>query len=57
MGKTMKIGTITKKQLRKAERKASRDAELENQTGWVSKNKAHKNNKKYNRKDKHKTKY
>lgn len=38
----------------KANRKGSRDAELENQTGWVKKHKAHKNKKKYTRKKKHK---
>ncbi len=54
MGKSVKIGTITKEQMRKADRKASRDIELENQTGWIAKNKVHKNKKKYTRKNKHK---
>jgi len=36
----------------KANRKGSRDAELENCTGWVSTHKVHKSKKSYNRRDK-----
>jgi hypothetical protein len=36
---------------RKANRKGSRDAELENKTGWVRSIVIYKNKKKYNRKD------
>ena len=43
---------LTKEQIIKANRKGSREAELENQTGFVSKHKIHRNKKKYNRKDK-----
>ena len=35
----------------KANRKASREIELEQHVGWVSVNRPHKNKKKYNRKD------
>jgi hypothetical protein len=38
----------------KANRKGSRDAELENSTGFVSKHKTHKSKKNYTRKLKHK---
>lgn len=38
----------------KANRKGSRDAELENQTGWSAKNKKHKSIKDFNRLDKYK---
>jgi len=38
----------------KANRKGSRDAELENQNGWSSKDKIHKSNKDYKRKSKYK---
>lgn len=38
----------------KANRKGSREAELENSTGWVAVNKVHKSKKLYNRKNKHK---
>jgi len=38
----------------KACRKGSREAELENATGFVSKHKAHKSKKQYTRKPKHK---
>jgi hypothetical protein len=34
----------------KANRKGSRDAELENETGWKAKNKIHKSKKNYDRK-------
>jgi len=38
----------------KANRKGSRDAELEDATGFTSMHKVHRNKKAYNRKDKHK---
>jgi len=38
----------------KANRKGSRDAELENETGWVAVKKAHKTLKDYSRKGKNK---
>ena len=38
----------------KANRKGSRDAELENNSGWSSVHKIHKSNKNYSRKIKHK---
>lgn len=38
----------------KANRKGSRDAELENENGWKSKNKIHKSVKNYSRKEKYK---
>jgi hypothetical protein len=37
----------------KANREGSRNSELENSTGWVSKHKVHKSKKTYNRKNKH----
>jgi len=40
----------------KANRKGSRDAELENSHGFVSKHKVHKSKKNYTRKIKHKAK-
>lgn len=52
--KTINIGKITAQDLHKADRKASREIELENATGWSAKNKAHKSAKTYSRKDKHK---
>lgn len=51
------IGTITAADLHKADRKASREIELENATGWTAKNKAHKSAKTYTRKAKHKMAY
>jgi hypothetical protein len=41
----------------KANRIGSRQAEMENQSGWSAKHKVHKNAKAYNRKDKHRQKY
>jgi hypothetical protein len=52
-----KIGTITKQQQYVANRKASREQELELNGGWTAKHKVHKSMKNYSRKDKHKTKY
>jgi len=40
----------------KANRKGSRDAELENGTGWSAKDKIHKTDKDYKRKSKHRNK-
>lgn len=51
------IGKVTKEQLLKASKKASRELELENSIGWVSKHKVHKSKKNYNRKSKHKKGY
>jgi hypothetical protein len=50
----IKIGKITQDQILNAYKKASREMELENSTGWVSKHKVHKSAKNYNRKAKHK---
>ncbi len=54
MSKTFKI---TKEQIHKMRRKASREEELEINGGWTAKNKIHKSDKQYSRKDKHKPKY
>jgi hypothetical protein len=51
---TLKIGTVTKEHILSAYRKASREMELENATGWACKNKVHKSAKDYTRKPKHK---
>ena len=51
------IGKVTKEQLMKASRKASRELELENSIGWVSTHKVHKSKKAYTRKFKHKKNY
>jgi hypothetical protein len=53
---TIKLGSISKEQLHKADKKGSRDASLENSTGWVSTHKVHKGkkDKKNHRKRKHK---
>ena len=53
----MKIGTITKEQIRKNDKKISRELELENQTGWTATHKVHKSKKNYTRKNKHKNKF
>lgn len=50
---TMKIRKID---YIKANRKGSRDAELENGTGWSAKDKIHKTDKDYKRKSKHRNK-
>lgn len=39
----------------RANRKGSRDAELEHSTGWCATHKVHPSKKTYNRKDKHKS--
>ncbi|HLO91590.1 MAG TPA: hypothetical protein VK172_10545 [Lentimicrobium sp.] len=41
----------------KANRRGSRDAELENQTGWSSKHKIHQSAKTYSRKGKNKFRF
>ena len=41
----------------KANRRGSREAELEDQTGWSAKEKVHKSKKNYSRKGKNKKKY
>lgn len=48
------IGTFTKLDSLKASKKASREFELENSTGWIAKHKIHKSAKDYTRKSKHK---
>jgi len=50
----IKIGKITQKEILNVYKKTSREIELENSTGWVSKHKVHKSVKDYNRKPKHK---
>jgi hypothetical protein len=48
------IGTFTKSDDLKVSRKVSRELELQNATGWISKHKVHKSVKDYTRKLKHK---
>lgn len=48
------IGKITREEILTVYKKASREIELENSTGWVAKHKIHKSVKDYSRKDKHK---
>lgn len=48
------LGTFTKLDSLKASKKASREMELQNSTGWISKHKVHKTTKNYTRKLKHK---
>lgn len=50
----IKIGKITKDQILTVYKKASREMELENSTGWVAKHKVHKSAKDYSRNPKHK---
>lgn len=50
----MKIGTITKEQIRKNDRKISRELDLVDSNGWVGTHKVHKSKKNYSRKKKHK---
>jgi hypothetical protein len=45
----IKIGKITKEQIWTTNKKVSREIELENKSGWVSKHKIHKSKKVYNR--------
>lgn len=51
----IKIGKATQVHIMNAYKKASREMELENATGWVAKHKVHKSEKDYNRKPKHKS--
>ena len=53
----MKIGVITKEQQYIAMRKASREMELEKNSGWPAKEKVHQSEKSYSRKSKHKKRY
>jgi hypothetical protein len=53
----IKIGKITQEQILTVYKKASREMELENSTGWVAKHKVHKSAKNYTRKDKHKVSF
>lgn len=57
MAKTKKFRKPSKREMDedylKANRKGSREAELENECGWVGKNKVHKSKKSYSRKPKH----
>jgi hypothetical protein len=48
---------MTREQYIKANRNGSRQAELENATGFVSKHKVHRSKKTYSRKSKHKLNY
>ena len=50
----IKIGKITHDQILNVYKKASREMELENATGWVAKHKVHKSAKDYKRNPKHK---
>lgn len=50
----IKIGRITQDQILTVYKKASREMELENSTGWVAKHKVHKSAKDYKRNPKHK---
>lgn len=53
----MKIGRITKSDIIKFNRIASREIGLENSTGWSSVNKSYKSIKNYTRKSKYKKDY
>ena len=50
----IKIGKITQGQILTVYKKASREMELENATGWVAKHKVHKSAKDFKRNPKHK---
>jgi len=50
----IKIGKITQDQILTVYKKASREMELENATGWIAKHKVHKSAKDYKRNPKHK---
>jgi hypothetical protein len=58
MAKTKKFRKPSKREMDedylKANRKGSREAELENASGWAGKSKVHKSKKEYSRKPKHK---
>ena len=51
------IGRVTKSDIMKANKKASREMNLDNATGWNSVSKSHKSVKDYTRKPKHKKTY
>lgn len=51
------IGKVTFEDIMKANKKASREMNLENSTGWNSVRKIHKSVKDYTRKPKHKKSY
>lgn len=51
----MKTNRITKAQIIKNHKKISREIELLENGGWTAKNKIHKSDKTYSRKNKHKT--
>jgi len=51
------IGRITFEHIMTANKKASREMNLENATGWNSVSKSHKSEKDYTRKSKHKKTY
>ena len=53
----IKIGTIKRDEILTVYKRASREMELENATGWVSKHKVHKSAKDYKRNSKHKKSY
>jgi ribonuclease HII len=50
------IGKITKDQIIKSRKRASREMELEANVGWASTHKVHASQKDYNRKPKHRNK-
>ena len=50
----IKIGKITQDQILTVYKKASREMDLENATGWVAKHKVHKSAKDFKRNSKHK---
>lgn len=54
---TIKVGKFTKEDAVLATRKAGREIDLENSIGWVSVRKAHKSEKDYTRKPKHRKTY
>jgi hypothetical protein len=51
------IGAWSKEDELKVARKVSREVELENATGWISKHKVHKSDKTYTRKSKHRVSF
>lgn len=51
------IGKITKEQIIKSRKKASRDMEVQNSIGWTATHKVHKSAKSYTRKPKYKKDY
>jgi hypothetical protein len=51
------IGKITKEQIIKSRKKASREMEVQNSIGWTATHKVHKTAKNYTRKPKYKKDY